>query len=289
MPLFFYAKIKTMLSGPFLEKNFIGAVGDFDAAKVVMLGMPYDGTCSNRTGARFAPQQIRLESAGIETYSPVFDTDLEDIRFFDAGDLEFPFGNAAKVLDIIEKNVSEIYTGGKKLLGVGGEHLVTLGSIRAIARRVENLAVVHFDAHTDLREEYLGEELTHAGVMFQVGKVIGFENIAQIGIRSGEKAEFELMKKFGTLTADPGKLQKFKDKNIFVTIDLDVLDLGEMSGVGTPEAGGMRYLELLEWLKVLKNYNIVGADVVELAPDIDLTRVSTATACKVIREILMLL
>ncbi len=254
-----------------------------------MLGMPYDGTCSNRPGTRFAPQQIRLESVGIETYSPTFDADLEDVGFFDAGDLEFPFGNAAKTLKLIENNVDEIYGTGKKLLGVGGEHLVTLASIRAIARHIDNLAVVHFDAHTDLREEYLGEELTHAGVMNKIGQIIGFKNIAQIGIRSGEKAEFELMKKFGTLIHAPKQLEKFKGKNVFVTIDLDVLDLGEMSGVGTPEAGGMPYRELLNWLKELKEYNIIGADVVELAPDIDPTHVSTATACKVIREALLLL
>ena len=280
-----------MLTGPFLDKDFIGSTNDFGSARIVMLGMPYDGTCSNRPGTRFAPQQIRLESVGIETYSPTFDSDLEDVNFFDAGDLEFPFGNASKTLDIIEKNVDEIYGAGKKLLGIGGEHLVTFASIRAICRHFDpkSVAVVHFDAHTDLRKEYLGEELTHAGVMYRIGQIIGFENIAQIGIRSGEKVEFELMKKFDTQMKNPVELSKFKGKNIFVTIDLDVLDLGEMSGVGTPEAGGMPYKELLVWLKELKNYNIVGADVVELAPDIDPTRVSTATACKAVRETLMIL
>ena len=277
-----------MLSGPFLSRSFIGAVDNFDSAKVVMLGMPFDGTCSNRPGTRFAPQQIRLESAGIETYSPIFDSDLEDAKFYDAGDLEFPFGNTERVLSIIQKNVDEIYKSGKKLVGIGGEHLVTLPSIEAAAKHFDNLAVVHFDAHTDLREEYLGEKYTHAGVMYQIGKKIGFENIAQIGIRSGEKAEFELMKKYKTQMFEPCELQKFKGKNIFVTIDLDVLELGVMSGVGTPEAGGMPYSELMLWLKELKNYNIIGADIVELAPDIDLTKVSTATACKVIREVLVL-
>ncbi len=280
-----------MLTGPFLDKNFIGATNDFESARVVMLGMPFDGTCSNRPGTRFAPQQIRLESVGIETYSPIFDADLEDVEFFDAGDLEFPFGNTQKTLELIEKNVADIYTANKKLLGVGGEHLVTLPSIKAILRHIDpkSLAVVHFDAHTDLREEYLGEELTHAGVMNKIGKIIGFENIAQIGIRSGEKAEFELMKKYDTQLHSPEQLKRFENKNIFVTIDLDVLELGAMSAVGPPEAGGMLYQELLVWLKEVKNYNIVGADVVELAPDIDPTRVSTATACKVIRETLMIL
>lgn len=278
-----------MLQGPFLDKNFIGSTDSIEKSRIVMLGMPFDGTCSNRAGTRFAPQQIRLESAGIETYSPVFDKDLSDVDFFDAGDLEFPFGNPQKTLDIIEKNVDDIYKNNKKLLGVGGEHLVTLPSLRAASCFFDNIAVVHFDAHTDLREQYIGEELTHAGVMFQIGKIIGFENIGQIGIRSGEKNEFTLMQKFNTQLFEPKQLERFKNKNIFLTIDLDVLELGAMSGVGTPEAGGMPYNELMSWLKELKNYKIIGADVVELAPDIDPTHVSTATACKVIREVLMLL
>ena len=182
-----------MLKGPFLSKNFIGAVECWRDAKVVMMGMPYDGTVTNRPGTRFAPQQIRLESIGIETYSPIFDKDLEDCKFYDAGDLELPFGNAQKALDTIKENTLEIYDSGRKILGIGGEHLVTLAEIQAINEYIENLAVIQFDAHTDLREEYLGENLTHSGVMKQIAKIIGFENIAQIGIRSGEKEEFNLM------------------------------------------------------------------------------------------------
>ncbi len=278
-----------MLKGPFLSKNFIGAVECWRDAKVVMMGMPYDGTVTNRPGTRFAPQQIRLESIGIETYSPIFDKDLEDCKFYDAGDLELPFGNAQKALDTIKENTLEIYDSGRKILGIGGEHLVTLAEIQAINEYIENLAVIQFDAHTDLREEYLGENLTHSGVMKQIAKIIGFENIAQIGIRSGEKEEFNLMKTHSTLKFNHKDLDKFKDKNIFITIDLDVLDPGIMSGVGTPEAGGLSYTELINWLKYLKSFNIIGIDVVELAPDIDITKNSTATACKLIRECLMLL
>lgn len=278
-----------MLKGPFLSKDFIGALESFDEAKTVLMGMPFDGTVTNRPGTRFAPQAIRLESIGIETYSPIFDKDLEECGFFDAGDLDLPFGNARRVLDIIKENTVQIYNAGKKILGVGGEHLVTLAEIEALKDFYNNIAVIQFDAHADLREEYLGENLTHSGVMKQISKLIGFENIAQIGIRSGEKEEFDLMKTHSTLKFNHSELDKFKDKNIFITIDLDVLDPGIMSGVGTPEAGGMSYNELLGWLKYLKNFNIIGMDVVELAPDIDPTKNSTATACKLIRECLMLL
>lgn len=278
-----------MLKGPFLSKDFIGANPSYEESKIVMLGMPYDCTCSNRAGTRFGPQAARLESIGIETYSVYFDSEMEDLNFYDAGDLEYPFGNAQKALDITEENVDCIYNDGKKLLGVGGEHLITLASVKSVLKKYDNVAVIQFDAHTDLRKQYLGEKLTHSGVMYQIAKLIGFENIAQIGLRSGEKEEFDLVKKYSTLKTKKEELDKFKDKNIFLTIDLDVLDPSLMSGVGTPEAGGLTYLELMEWIKYLKNFNIVGADIMELAPDVDITKTSTATCCKLIREVLNLL
>ena len=278
-----------MLSGPFLDKNFIGSNDDFCSSKIVMLGMPFDGTTTNRPGARFAPQQIRVESVGIEEYSVYFDKNLSDLGFYDAGDLELPFGAPKEALDVIEKNTDEIYSNGKKILGIGGEHLVTLGTIKGLLKHHKDIAVIQFDAHTDLREQYLDVELTHSGVMMQIAKLIGFENIMQVGIRSGEKEEFELMKKHSTLAFSPDELKKFKNKKVFVTIDLDVLDPSLMSGTGTPEAGGLTYKELMSWIKELKNYNIIGADIVELAPDLDPTKVSTATACKLVREVLMIL
>ena len=278
-----------MLKGPFLSKDFIGAISDYDEAQIILLGMPYDCTCSNRAGTRFGPQAIRLESVGIETYSPYFDRDLEDIPFYDAGDLEYPFGNAKRALDITQDNVDCILNDGKKLLGLGGEHLITLASVKSMLKKYDNLAVIQFDAHTDLRSQYLGESLTHSGVMYQIAELIGYDNIAQIGLRSGEREEFDIVKKYSTLKKDPSELDKFKDKNIFLTIDLDVLDPSLMSGVGTPEAGGLSYNELIDWLKYLKNFNIISADIMELAPDIDPTKTSTATACKLVREVLNLL
>ena len=278
-----------MLTGPFLDKNFIGASDDFDSSRIVMLGMPFDGTCTNRPGARFAPQQIRIESVGIEEYSVYFDTNLSNLGFYDAGELELPFGAPKEALDIIEKNTGEIYSQNKKILGIGGEHLVTLGTIKGLLKHHKDIAVVQFDAHTDLRAHYLDIELTHSGVMLQIAKLIGFENIMQVGIRSGEKEEFELMKEHSTCAFNPNELERFKNKNIFVSIDLDVLDPSIMSGTGTPEAGGFSYRELMEWVLELKKYNIIGADIVELAPDLDITKVSTATACKLIREVLNIL
>lgn len=275
--------------GPFLDRNWMGQNADYGSSDIVMLGMPFDGTVSYRSGSRFAPEMIRLASWGLETYSPYFDKDLEDVNFHDAGDLEFPLGNTYKSLELIKENVEAIYADKKRFFGIGGEHLVTLPVIQALSKVYDNLTVVHFDAHTDLRQEYLGEEMSHSAVMYHIGEIIGFENIKQIGIRSGMKEEFDLMEKHHTRLNFPEQLSQLVNKNVFVTVDLDVLDPSIMSGTGTPEAGGLTFNELMDWFKKLKELNIIGADVVELAPDYDHSGVSTAVATKVIRELLMCL
>ena len=278
-----------MLSGPFLDRNWMGQYSDYISSNIIMLGLPFDGTVSYRSGSRFAPEQIRLASWGLEEYSPVFDKHLEDVNFHDAGDLEFPLGNTIKSLDMIRKNVEEIYQDGKRVFGVGGEHLVTLPEIQAVSKFYDNLAIVHFDAHTDLREEYLGEEMSHSAVIRHISKIVGAQNIKQIGIRSGMKEEWEFMKENNTLVKDFKELDCLKNKKIFVTVDLDVLDTSVMSGTGTPECGGFSFNELLSWFKYLKDFDIIGADVVELAPDYDTSGASTAVATKVIRELLMIM
>lgn len=278
-----------MLSGPFLDRNWMGQNPDYATSDIVMLGMPFDGTVSYRPGSRFAPEQIRLASWGLEEYSPYFDRHLEDANFHDAGDLEFPLGNTYKSLDLIEKNVQEIYEDGKKVFGIGGEHLVTLPEIKAVSKFYKDLAIVHFDAHTDLREEYLGEEMSHSAVIRHSSKIVGAENLRQIGIRSGMKEEFQFMKENNTFAKEYSDLDALKGKKIFVTVDLDVLDTSIMPGTGTPECGGLTFGELIGWFKYLKNFDIVGADVVELAPDYDASGASTAVATKVIRELLMIL
>ncbi len=270
-----------MLTGPFLDRNWMGQNADFASADIVMLGLPFDGTVSNRAGARFAPEQIRLASWGLEDYSPRFNKHLQDVNFHDAGDLELPLGNTYRSLDIIEENVRQIYQAGKRFFGVGGEHLVTLPAVKAAAAAFPDLAVVHFDAHTDLREQYLGEEMSHSAVIRHISKFV--KDIRQIGIRSGTKEEFDFIKTRGM----DASINDLKDTKIFVTVDLDVLDPSVMPGTGTPEAGGMDFNTLIDWFEKLKDFDIIGADVVELSPDYDPSGVSTAVAAKVIRELLM--
>lgn len=278
-----------MISGPFLDRTWMGQNPDYETSKIVMLGLPFDGTVSYRPGSRFAPEQIRLASWGLEEYSPIFDKELEDVNFHDVGDLEFPLGNTYKSLDLIEKNVEEIYRDGKKVFGIGGEHLVTLPEVKAVSKFYDDLALIHFDAHTDLREEYLGEEMSHSAVIRHISKFIKPSNIKQIGIRSGMKEEWEFMNKHNTLVHNFSDLDSIKDKKVFVTVDLDCLDPSVMPGTGTPESGGMTFNELAGWFYYLKDFDIVGADVVELAPDYDSSGVSTAVATKVIRELLMIM
>lgn len=278
-----------MLRGPFLNRNWMGQNKNYDTSDIVMLGLPFDGTVSYRTGSRFAPEQIRLASWVLEDYSPHFDRCLQDVNFHDAGDLELPIGNTYKSLEIIEQNVNDIYKDGKRVFGIGGEHLVTLPEIKAAAKYYKNLAIVHFDAHTDLREEYLGEEMSHSAVIHHAAKIVGAQNLKQIGIRSGLKEEWDFMKRNNTLIHDFFELNVLKDKKIFVTVDLDILDPSVISGTGTPEAGGFTFNELAEWFEYLKDFDIIGADVVELAPDYDSSGVSTAVAAKVIRELLMIM
>ena len=276
-----------MLKGPFLDRNWMAQNPDYETSDIVMLGLPFDGTVSYRSGSRFAPEQIRLASWGLEEYSPVFDKELADVNFHDVGDLEFPLGNTYASLDMIRENVEQIYKEGKRVFGIGGEHLVTLPEIQAISKFYNDFAIIHFDAHTDLREEYLGEEMSHSAVIRHCSKIVGADNIKQIGIRSGMKEEWVFMKKHNTLCHKFSDIDCIKSKPVFVTVDLDCLDTSIMPGTGTPEAGGMTFKELNEWFKYLKDFNIIGADVVELAPDYDSSGASTAVATKVIRELLM--
>jgi len=281
-----------VLSGPFLSRNWPGASEDFDKSKWIMVGLPYDGTCSYRPGTRFGPEMIRIAAWGLEDYSPYQNKELTEVAFYDAGELDLPLGNRDKCLNLINQATRETLDAGKQWLGIGGEHLVTYPAIQAYTEKYPDLAIIHFDAHADLREEYLGECLSHASVMRLVTNLIGAENLIQIGIRSGTKDEFDWMNEHKSLIKDrseiPAILDKLSNRPVYLSIDLDVLDPGIMSGTGTPEAGGMSFNELISWLLSLSDLNIVGADVVELSPHYDPSGVSTITAAKVVREVLLL-
>lgn len=280
-----------------MDKNvqtILGCDAAYEQADIVIFGAPFDGTASFRPGSRFAPNAIRTDSVGLETYSPYQDRDLSKSRICDIGDLEFPFGNSEKVLSLIETTAAEISGDGKIPVLIGGEHLVTLGAVSALLTVYPDLHVIQFDAHTDLRDTYLGEKLSHATVMRRIWEKIGDGKLCQFGIRSGEKEEFAFAKEHTRihpfdLSAFAGAIDSLKGKPVYFSLDLDVLDPAVLPGTGTPEPGGVSFAELLHAIIKLRELNIVGCDINELSPIYDMSGASTAAACKIMRELLLTL
>ena len=279
-----------------MERNvetLLGCDAEYEESKIAIFGVPFDSTTSYRPGTRFASKVMRAESYGLETYSPSQDLDLTDMKIFDGGDLELCFGNTELALKDIYDFTRKILSDKKIPFAIGGEHLITLSVIKAVSEKFPDLRVIHFDAHADLRDDYLGAKLSHATVMRRVYDILGDEKIFQFGIRSGDREEFVFakehtyMNKFNFDGIDE-ILKKIADKPIYLTVDLDVLDPSVFPGTGTPEAGGVTFLELMKnVLKVTKNCKVVAADMVELSPPYDPSGISTATALKLLREILL--
>lgn len=279
-----------------LNKNiqtFIACDAEYEDSKIVLFGAGYDGTTSFRPGTRFAPAAIRSESFGIETYSPYQNKDMLDYSYFDSGDLELPFGSATRTVADIAMRADAILTDSKTPFMIGGEHLVTLGSVMAVKEKFDDLYIVHFDAHADLRDNYLGQPLSHACVLRRCWELVGDDHIFQFGIRSGDREEFFFadehteMHKFSFEGLEE-TVEKLKGKNVYFTLDLDVLDPSIFPGTGTPEAGGVTFDQLRKAVTlVCSKLNIVGCDVNELSPVYDQSGVSTAVACKIIREMLL--
>lgn len=275
-------------------ETFLGCDAGYDAADTVLFGAPFDGTASYRPGARFGSRAIRAESYGIETYSPYQDRDLADGRVMDSGDVELPIGDARAALDAVYARAKGILADGKRPFLLGGEHLVTLPAVRAAHERYPALSVVHFDAHADLRDDYLGVRLSHACVMRRVWETLGDGRIFQFGIRSGDRAEFDFareghvsMRRFGFESLDAA-LAALSGRPVYLTIDLDVLDPSAFPGTGTPEPGGVGFLELMRAaVFVARGAFVVGCDLVELSPPYDPSGISTAAACKLTRELLI--
>lgn len=278
-----------------MEKNihtFIGCDSEYDESKIVIFGAPFDSTTSYRPGTRFASSAMRNESFGIETYSPYQDKDLTDIKVFDGGDLELCFGSPESALNVIENFSSKILGNGKLPCMIGGEHLVTLGAVRAAVKKYPDLHIIHFDAHADLRDDYLGQKLSHACVMRRCHELVGDGKIFQFGIRSGDREEFLWGKNHVTtnkfdFTGLEKIAEKILNKPVYFTLDLDVLDPSCFPGTGTPEAGGVSFTELMSAIKSVSALNVVGIDVNELSPMLDQSGASTALACKLLREILL--
>lgn len=274
---------------------FLGCEAEWERADTVLFGAPFDSTASYRPGSRFGSRAMREESYGIETYSPYRDADLSECSVFDAGDPELCIGDAARALGQIEQISAEILDAGKLPVMLGGEHLVTLGAVRQAVKRSPGLCIVQFDAHTDLRDEYLGASLSHAAVLRRCWDLLGDGRIFQFGIRSGLREEFEWAKthtelhRFG-FDGLAETAERLAGSPVYFTVDLDVLDPSVFPGTGTPEPGGVSFLQMMDAMTlVAERCRVVGCDLVELAPALDPSGASTVVACKLLRELLLTL
>lgn len=281
-----------------LKKNvetFLECDKEYGDAQIVLFGAPFDSTTSFRPGTRFGSGAIRRESFGLESYSPYQDKDLLDSRIMDSGDLELCFGDTELALEEIQSRTREILKDQKVPFMVGGEHLVTLGAFRAVAAAYPDVHIIHFDAHADLRQDYLGAELSHACVLRRCWDIVGDGRIHQFGIRSGDREEFRWgashveTRKFDFEGLE-GTIEALADKPVYFTLDLDVMDPSVFPGTGTPEPGGVSFDQLRQAASlVCQKAHIVGCDVNELSPHYDQSGASTAAACKIIREMLLAL
>jgi len=280
------------LPGVVRRQRFLGASEDA-GAPVVLLGAPLDVTVSFRPGTRFGPARIRDVSDGIEDYSPVLDRDLTQVPFYDAGDVDLPYGDPDAALAAIEAAVAGVAGTGRLPVVLGGEHLLTLAAVRAVHRVHPDLVVVQFDAHADLRDDYLGVRQSHATVMRRIGELVGFERLYQLGIRSGTRDEFAFGRArtrfypLQLLEALDHVLPLLAGRPLYVTIDIDVVDPGFAPGTGTPEPGGITPGELLAALHRMRDLRVVGLDVVEVCPPQDASDITAVLAAKLVREAIL--
>tara|TARA_B100000927_G_scaffold282404_1_gene268982 strand:- start:237 stop:1079 length:843 start_codon:yes stop_codon:yes gene_type:complete len=276
----------------------MGSKKNLDNCKVGIFGVNYDGTTSFKPGARFGPNAIRQVSESLETYCPFLKKDLDLINYFDAGSINLELNNTESVLKQVNLATTFLIKNNLKPLVLGGEHSITIGIIEALVTKYPNLIIIQLDAHADLRKSYQNNKYSHACTISRCLEIIPSQKVFQIGIRSGTKEEFQIMEsnnqmiKFNTgdSTINLEKiLKEFKEKPIYLTFDLDWFDPSLLPGTGTPEPGGFFWHDFENIIKVLKSFNIIGCDIVELAPDIDISGISSVVAAKAVRSLIMTL
>lgn len=276
--------------------TFMGARSAYEAAGVVLLGAPMDWTASFRAGARHGPAAVRVVSEGLEEYSPYLDRDLDQCLFHDAGDIPLPPGDVGASLRAIAQAAAGIIDDGKFPLLLGGEHLVTWPVVQEMAKRHPDLAVVQLDAHADLLDDYLGLTWSHATVMRRVSEVIGPGNLFQFGIRSCTRAELAYARQHTRLAPVAGgdllgslgeSLSGLRDRPVYVTLDIDVVDPAFAPGTGTAEPGGCTSREILLAVHLLSGLNLVGFDLVEVCPPCDQSQRTALLAAAIVREVVL--
>mgnify|MGYP001343154500 FL=1 len=272
---------------------FMGSRRDPAGCRVGLFGVPYDGTTSFRPGTRFGPAAIREVSQGLETYCPQLDLDLEDLAYADLGAVDIPFGAPEPVVNAVQQATTAVLDLGLNPLMLGGEHSISSGAVAAVANQHPDLVLVQLDAHADLREEWLGARHSHACAMRRCLEVLPSGDLLQLAIRSGTRDEFHEMHSSGRRMDDVQALRDamapWTGRPIYLTVDLDWFDPAVLPGTGTPEPGGFLWRDFAAVVDVLRRHRLVAADVVELAPQLDSSGVSSVLAAKVTRSLILLM
>ncbi len=278
--------------------NFMGSRDINDNCSIGIFGVNYDGTTSYKPGTRFGPHAIRNVSQSLETYCPLLKKDLNEIKYFDAGSLKVNINCTQSVIKTVKLATESFIKSNLKPLVLGGEHSITIGIIEALIQKYPNLILIQLDAHADLRESYQDNKFSHACTIKRCIEILPTEKVFQVGIRSGTKEEFKIMNNNNQLInlkagESKSKLKKaldpYKEYPIYLTIDLDWFDPSLLSGTGTPEPGGFFWDDFEEIIQILKSFQLVGGDIVELSPDIDNSGVSSIVAAKATRTLIMTL
>lgn len=259
---------------------------------VACFGAPLERTMSFRSGAADGPTAIREMSWSLESYSPVLNRDTLDLSLLDLGDLDFTGASMEESIDTVAAAMEHAASISCLPIMLGGEHTVSLGGYRGIKRVYPDAVLLQLDAHADMRTEYEGIALTHASWVYHAGCEWGFD-IVQLGLRSGERQEWSrahshTMWSSPALDLSPALRSLLADKPVYLTVDIDVLDPAYAPGTGSPEPGGATFDELIHFLYSLAGLNVVGLDVVEVAPELDPSGITAVAAAKVIREVMLM-
>ena len=273
---------------------FADAESSFDEAKFVIFGVPYDKTSSFRFGASKAPTEMRLAGWNFETFNLKTGFDLRDAKFHDYGDLDVKDDTPQEMVKKVKEFTSKILSKNKIPIALGGEHSITPGIIQAFPHDV---CVLSLDAHMDFRQIYENELYNHACATRRISDHIGIKNIAVFGVRSAEKEEFEEAKKQGLFFIDAFEIKKtgikktldktkayLKNKKIYLTLDIDVIDPAFAPGTSTPEPFGLTPMDIIECIDCFSS-NLVGFDVVEVCPTYDMGQ-TALLATRIIRYVI---
>jgi agmatinase len=275
--------------------GFIAARPEVGGARIALYGIPFEGRVNQRKGAFLGPGEIRRASDLLETYVPALDADLADLGLADAGDLAVPDAEPGPALAAIRADLAAVLDPAQRWVFLGGDHTVTAPIVDVALDRFPDLRVVQFDAHPDLRQEFLGERWNYAAAMTRVLDRLPADRLYQIGLRTGDREEWvpprgtRVFPGWAGSAADAARtaVEEVGPHPLYVTLDIDVLDPSVAPGTGSPEPGGMTLPDLLAALRTLGRARVIGFDLVEVSPPWDASGRTGVTAAAIVREVLL--